>query len=205
MSHPSDAIGRIRIEFPVKFTVIVTIGVLLLSGVHWALTDSLSQAAVFLAAASAAGGTIVTAFYTGRTLSLFISQQITLQAREFAIDELGKKERAFAFAERWNNPSMYHVQIVLRSIIEMRGKPEEEVKNYVESNKTNVIQIFNFLEELAFAVEHDLVDKELVQNQFSGIVVGLWQIAEPWIKRHREARGRPKIWEKVEETAKAWH
>ena len=200
----SDTIFEVNVRFPVTFTVVVSAIVLALTVLFYNVTGSLRETVIFLAAASAAGGTIVTAYFIARTLNLYLAQEGRIRGRETALDEQGKKERALRFAERWNDPTLYHVREVCRQIMEYRGKPEDELTRFIEGKKTNVIHVLNLLEEIAFAIEYDLIDLKLIRDQFEGIVVSVWQILEPWVNKHRIARGRPKLWIKVEELAGTW-
>lgn len=187
-----------------KFTAVTTIVVLALTGLYYFLVGDYEKTFLFFSAACAAGGTIVTAFYSARTLRLYISNESRIRERECAIDVQGMKERAMRYGERWNDPQMYHVREVCRSLLEARGKPQPELDALIESKKTNVIHIFNFLEEVAFGLQQEVIDEEIVRLQFEGIIIGLWQTLDHWISKHRADRGRPKIWNGVEDIYKKW-
>lgn len=192
------------LTLPVKWSIAAAIAILGLTVIFYFVSGEWDKTIIFAAAASAAGGTILAAGYTGRTLNLFLEQERRLRGRENALDSLGRQNRAMRFAERWNDANMYHVRNVFRMLMEKRNLPEEELVAEIAKNKTNVIHILNFLEEAAFARENSLVDDALIRNQFEGILVTLWATLEPWVKRHRIDRGRPNIWVKVEALYIEW-
>lgn len=192
------------LTLPIKWSIVGAVAVIVLTAAFYFNTHQFDQTVIFGAAATAAAATVLAAGYTGRTLGLFLQQEERVRAREAAIDGLERKDRSMRFAERWNDPQMYHVRNVFRSIMEKRTVPDAELVAHIEKDKTNVIHILNFLEEAAFARKHGLVDEELIRNQFEGIVVTLWETLEPWIKQHRKDRGRPKIWLMVQELHGEW-
>ena len=196
--------GAFVLTLPIKWSIAVAIVILVLTAVFYFVSGAWDKTIIFAAAATAAGGTVLVAAYTGRTLNLFLRQEERLRERENALDSLGRQNRAMHFAERWNDAQMYHVRNVFRKLMEKRGLPEAELIEEISKDKTNVIHILNFLEEAAFAREYSLVDEELIRNQFEGILVTLWSTLEPWIKRHRLDRGRPNIWCMVEALYIEW-
>lgn len=189
---------------PIKWSIAAAVIIAVLTVVFYFVSTEWDKTIIFAAAATAAGGTVLAAGYTGRTLNLFLDQERRLRGRENALDSLGRQNRAMRFAERWNDANMYHVRNVFRTLMEKRGLPEAELIAEIAKSKTNVIHILNFLEEAAFALENSLVDSDLIRNQFEGILVTLWSTLEPWIKRHRIERGRPNIWCKVEALYIEW-
>lgn len=198
--EPSDG----SFHFPTKFAIWVAVVVAALTTIFYAVNGLFTDTAIFFAAAVAAGGTITTAFYVACTLTLYINQEDYRRRRETGLDERGKKERALSYGARWNDPQLFYVRDVCREILDMRGKTEEEIKQYAEEKKTNVVHLLNFLEEISFSVEQNLVDIDLTKDQFKGIVHSLWQLLEPWITQHRAFRGRRDIWDRLEALDKAW-
>jgi hypothetical protein len=115
------------------------------------------------------------------------------------------KRLALKFGERWNDPSMFHVRDVLRDIMDSPISHDELIKFVNEkSRRTNVIHIFNFLEEVSIAHKHHLVDRETLDAQFHGIVVGTWSKLSPWIGTIRKDRNDQRIWEDLESLYDLW-
>jgi len=197
----SDTIATISVNFPIKFTAVVVLVVIGLSGLFFYVTGSLKETVIFLAAASAAGGTVITAYYVAKTLNLYLSQEVRIREREEALDTQGKKERALRYGERWNDPHMYHVRNVCRSVLEPSA---DDIRGRVAGNETNVIHLLNFFEEVGFSVKQELVDERLLYDQFGGLVPTIWRTLEPWIKDRRGTFHDDKMWEVVEEFSKRW-
>lgn len=202
-SEPGQG-DKVNISFPLQFSIVVGIVVVTLTAAFYFSGNSISQTAIFLGTATAAGGSVCIAFYTGRMLSLSITQEGRSQARESHSIDQAKKERALRFAERWNEPQMYHARDTLRHLFDNKNTSDEDIKNIAEDRKTNMIQILNFAEEIAYAYDNDLVDRELTRDKFEGIILTLWQTLEPWVRKHRSDRGRTKIWARVESLYHQW-
>ena len=200
----STAVDRTVLTLPIKWSILAAIIVVVLTAMFFFVSWEWEKTIIFAAAATAAAGTVLAAGYTGRTLNLFISQEMRIRGRESALDDLGKKNRAMHFAERWNDPQMYHARKIFHMLVEKRNLPQNQLIAAIDESKTNVIHIMNFLEEAAFSLEHDFVDEELTRTQFEGIVVVLWSTLEPWVKLHRIDRGRPRIWCMVEDLYIRW-
>ena len=204
MARDTDIVLDVSVRFPVRFTIIITVVVVVLTGTFYVISVDIKETMVFFGVATAGGGIIVAAFYTGRTLNLYLQQEFRLRAREEALDEVGKKEHALRYGERWNNPSMYPVRDVCRNIFEQRGKSKDELTKFIESNKTHAIHLLNFFEEIAYAIDNGLVDIDLMREQFRGIIIDTWQILEPWIGDRRIVRARPELWDAVQNLYDEW-
>ena len=204
MTDKGDTVLDVSLRFPITFTAIVVAAVAVLTAAFYFATGSFTDTVIFLAAAAAAGGTITTAFYVARTLNLYIRQESRRRDREEALDERGKKERALRYGERWNDPSLFYVRDVCRALFELRGKPQDEIIKLAEEKKTNIIHLLNFLEEISFAIDRNLVDIDLVRGQFEGIVHSVWQLLLPWVTKFRTDQNRSKIWERLEALEKVW-
>ncbi|MDP6517307.1 MAG: DUF4760 domain-containing protein [Alphaproteobacteria bacterium] len=194
----------VTIRFQISSVAIAFVLVLVVTGGFYLASRDLTETAVFFAAGLAGAGTILAALFTGRTLALFMLQDDRMRKRELDLDELGKKDRAMSFGRRWNDPNMYHVRNVCREIFSKSKEDGGEIKEYIEKHKTNVIHIMNFLEEIAYSVDHDLVDEELLKDQFDGIIFSCCDILGPWIAQHRKDRGFATIWIAVENLRNKW-
>ena len=98
---------------------------------------------------------------------------------------------------------MYHARDTLRELLDFIGTQDEFVK-LVESKKTNVIHIVNFVEEIGHAKKLRLINHEIGKEQFDHIVCSTWVKLWPWITKHRHDRGNQKIWEEFEALYDAW-
>lgn len=204
MAQASGRLFDVSVRFPVTVTWVIGGLVAALTVIYGIVTWDLSDTLVFFGASLVAGGTLLSAFYTGRTLNHMLVQQEKVELRQTALDTQGRKMRTMDYGARWNAPPMHYNREACRKVFELRGRPAAEVSAALDADKPNVVQVMNFLEELAIARENDLIDEEMIRAQFAGIVTGVWQIMQPWVNDLRAARGRPQIGEKLEALARAW-
>lgn len=194
----------VTLTLPIKWSILGAVIVCSLTIIFYFNTESFDQTVIFCAAATAAAATVLAAGYTGKTLGLYLRQD----ARTHEIHEdkkmLRKKHMALRYAERWNDPAMYHVRDVFRGLSAQRTLPEADRMDMIRKSETDVIHIMNFFEEAAFAREHGLADDEVLKNQFAGIVSTLWETLKPWVQEYRRERGRQKIFEMVEQLYAQW-
>jgi hypothetical protein len=123
--------------------------------------------------------------------------------REATREATRLKQASIAFGQRWNDPTMYHARDTLRAMIKKHHSSEqEEVMPFIEAHETNVMHIANFFEEIGTAVRHDVVVHEIMQEQFDGIVVEIWEIMFPWIKKQRAKN--PGFFEDFERLYDTW-
>lgn len=201
MVHKDDNILEIR--FPITFTVIiVSIASALVVTYHLYASTSIENSAIFLGAAATACGAIISAYYSSRTLRAMIRQDFERRQREDDLDEYGRRERSLRYGERWNDPNMYHVRDVCRTLLD--NAANGDIMEMIIDKETNVIHLLNFFEELGFAIEHGLVDQELLKQQFSGLMPVIWRILLPWIMDRRRKFNDDGLWEKVEFLNNQW-
>lgn len=98
---------------------------------------------------------------------------------------------------------MYHARDTLRAARDAHAKSAEELQKIIDGSETNIIHIMNFLEEIATSCRHDVVDKEIIKDQFDFIVVNTWETLFVWINQRRK-RTNPNVWEDVEKLYSAW-
>ncbi len=200
----SDTTGTV--QFPVGFAAMVVAVIAVLSGFFFDVSQSLKETVIFLAAASAAGGTIITAYYIAKTLNLYLSQEARLRSREAALDEQGKKERALHYGARWNDPQMHWARDICRQLYNQKTASQAQVLAFIQGkNETNITALLNFFEEMAHAIENGLVDEGALKGQFAGHVIGAFQIAKPYVDQLRTQRARPLIWKPLEDLCMRWH
>ena len=211
MSGTADTVVRVRVQFPVTFSIITTLLVIALTWTFYYHTNGgLKETLVFFAAVVTAGGQITASFYTARALAatLKINQENSVRASKTDIAEaarevLVQRRAALAYGRRYNDPSMYHVRDAFRSIVSHEGSVDDLVR-FAEEKATNVIHILNFLEEIAFAIREGVADERLLRNQFQVVVVQGWLRLVPWITKHRDARRSTEIWEDLEKLYDRW-
>ncbi|MCH9018986.1 MAG: DUF4760 domain-containing protein [Proteobacteria bacterium] len=204
MNDSADKLAMVKLRFPIGFSVVTTVIVLAVTAVFYTLTESLEKTAIFFGAAVAAGGTVAAAFYAARSLNAIIFNQAVSFAREEALETHGKKVRALEYAARWNAPAMHNCRAVCRKILEVRGQPEQEIIEFGDREAIIITNIFNFFEEMAFSIEHNIIDEDLAKNIFYGLVVICFQVMEPWVEHERTKKGIPTILIAVQKLYNNW-
>jgi hypothetical protein len=212
-----DTVAQINITFPIGFTAIAAVALLLLTAFFWYESQSAKDTLIFFGAGVAAVGQLAAAFYTARMLAAALNKDradgeaeqkreerdARHEEREAARDKFRLKLTAMDFGRRWNDPGMFHARDTLREIFR-RHDAKEELKEFIEERQTNVIHCLNFLEEFATSCRYGLSDEELLRNQFDEIVVSIWRKLNPWIESHRESRRNKAIWEDLEWAFDRW-
>lgn len=213
----ADGIVIIQFRFPIAFSAICAISVIVLSAAYYYISQNIKESLIFFAACTAAAGQITASFYTARMLSTSIAQNTLAFEQAQTADKNRKQELEAAaitnrhdvlkytirFGERWNDPSMFNVRDTLREIMEHKGTSEDLVI-FVDSRRTNIIHLINFLEEIGTAKSLGLIDKEVSREQFDHIVVSSWRKLTQWIEKYRNDRGNKKIWEQYESLFDEW-
>lgn len=191
----ADKLGEIR--FPITASLITLAVVVILGFVYGYTTGKIPETVLFIAAAGAAAGAVLSAFYTARGL------QLTAAA-------LGRDERrykialAFRFTSKWNDPAMFHVRDAVRELMNGdHGSPEFGA--LLRDKETNVIHFLNFLEEVSIAINKGGADPEVLCEAFRGITITAWSKLQTWITELRRKRNSPRIWVNVEELARKWN
>lgn len=72
-----------------------------------------------------------------------------------------------------------------------------------ERNEANLLEVLNFMEGLALAVNHKYVDDEIAGNFFKTIVGRTYECAEAWIKERRR-EGGPRVYRELESLYSRW-
>jgi Domain of unknown function (DUF4760) len=218
MSHTGmDTIGRVNVAFPIQFSVVSAIVVVILTGAYWYFSSSPKETLIFFGACVAAAGQVTASFYTARMLSETIKQNEFSANREAeslrraeklelaaeARDRHAMRLFTLGFGTRYNDPTMYHIRDTVRELVLHHGT-DEELLELIEKKNTNVIHILNFLEEIATCHKLGLCEEDLLRDQFDAILLSIWNSLLPWIVQHRKQRRTEGIWEDVERLSKLW-
>jgi hypothetical protein len=115
---------------------------------------------------------------------------------------------AARFVERWNAPEFFEVKSKWRKLQEeMETLSPEQRANALDQNlekRTTVVEMFNFMEEMAVAINTSSVDEELLRRFFKTIVTRYYEDYETWIRHHREHRRAPRFCCELEIVAPKW-
>ncbi len=150
------------------------------------------------------------ALYAARILQLTANAQTAADEFQRSLHEMNIQNRLIdkseAFCARWNDATLFHVRQHCQALIDNRTEPDK-IRQMIAGDPgtyANVRHILNFLEEIALSVNKGNCDASIVREAFGGIVVNVWHAAEFFVKEHRSARSRPKIWENLEKLYGDW-
>ncbi len=138
----------------------------------------------------ATGFAIISATYVGESVRSVAKAQLEEES-------LRKVDRSLKLIERWNNPSF---NPILTEILEVRTVLEESNShdprqvpfamekelNQNPSLMTKTKFILNFLEEVATAVNEELVDEKIIKDYFRFILENYDMLFGPWIITRRQ-------------------
>lgn len=89
--------------------------------------------------------------------------------------------------------------------LEKRSPQERAVEiNGDLKKRTVVVEIFNFYEEMAVAINLGSVDEEALKRFFRTIVLRYWDDYGYWVGQHRLNRQAPRFATELEEVARKW-
>lgn len=143
------------------------------------------------------------------TSAIYIGRSIGIQTKANRI------RSTFSYMETWNSPNFFHAKKSWRTlmrrvvadtnpdrVIAMRNALSAEGENH-ERNEANLLEVLNFLEGLALAVNHKYVDEEIAGNFFKTIVGRTYECAADWIKERRREVG-PRVYREMEKLYIRW-
>lgn len=211
MAVGADTLRRfdIKFSFVITFSAVASLGLIGATAWYWLETKSIKDTLVFFSIGAAAVGQITASFYTARVLAATLRKDDRDAARAAEADAryvariiLDKKRESLRFGERWNHPGMFQARYALRMVHRHHDVSEEELRKFIESQETDVMHVVNFLEEIGTACRHEVVDVEIMREQFDDIVVSTWRKLYPWIEKKRIPN--KDIWEDFERLFDAW-
>lgn len=202
---------------PIKAGVGLAILVVILTVIFHFVPISYRATIVFLGAGLAAAGAIAGAFYTGRILKFYMErEERTIKEEErraeqahqdvLRREENARKEIAFKYGERWNNPAMYYSRKACREIISKRKNPQaikDELLNDPDV-RTNVNNVLNFLDELALSVREGRADNEIAKRQFGGLVQHFFSALRLYREHWVVDFGREDVWAELNWLYNQW-
>lgn len=202
MSSGQGTIFTVNIKVAVGIAVVTIVFILGITFAYWVTSDSIKDTIMLFAAASTGGGAVLAAFYAARTLELSASGQLDSSGNHRQQLEKALKDRAMMFGERWNSSGMRDIQKFAHEVISIHE--QKNVAEFINQNFDQTKLYLNFLEEMALAVNSELIDSDIAKKQFHGIVNRTWHKLEDWIRGKRSEINRPQAWIEFENLAKIW-
>ena len=191
-------IGEVR--FPIKASFLLALLVTLAGVIFWKFPQ-FRDILIFVGSALVMAATVLSAYYIGKGLDVTIEQRNASAKAE-------RVARAFRFMERWNDPLRGQARAQWREIIEeLRGQNVDKVGELLTDGKKKavVVDMLNFLEEMALASNEGLVDDTTLMGLFHTLMNEYHGILEEWIKRHRAVKNRPKACVEFDVMLRRWN
>jgi hypothetical protein len=188
-------------RFRLKIVITISVGVVstLIAGtsIYFHLKrEDLRDVLGFSAAALATAAAVTGASH--------IAQDLKHNAESARID------RTFSYIQRWNDPG-FAKQSVIGLMREMRSLNDEEKREHLlrrlkdeDSLKSELVCIFNFLEEMALGISEGVVDEQILKDFFRGIVVIYIDTFRPWLKQRATETGRDLVYTRFMGLYKTW-
>lgn len=159
--------------------------------------DQTRQVLRFATLALAAAGGVISAIYIGRGLRQTAESQ--------------KIDRTLIFALRWSDPQFFNARRAARDVIQpiMNKSPEDLLaalrKSVAEDpeREHNLTDVLNFLEQLAVAINKEIVDEETLRELYHTVIVRYYSTLEPWINEMRRLRS-PRLYQDLEALYDRW-
>ena len=195
-------VGQIGVlKFPVKLSFVLS-GLVVIAGVIFWCRPTWRDELTFFGTAFAMAAGVLAAYYIGRTL------QITVVQREESLTA-ARIEKAFSYIHRWN-AAPFHDRQQWRSLLDkIHGMSPVEIAQLFQNDRADravVVDVLNFFEEVALAVNEGLADEDTLLKFFKDMLEGYYHQAAEWINRLRAdgTRPRPKVYLQFEILIKRW-
>jgi hypothetical protein len=199
--NASRPVGQItEIRFPVGISLILALLVCVAGLLFW-FYPKLHDLLNFLGSAFAMAAGVVAAYYIGKTL------KITVRQRDEALLS-DKVNKAFSFIHRWNTAPLKERKEWWALLSQMQGKPAREISEMLKAgdNRTLVVEVMNFFEEMCLAINENLADEATLVKFFRTMLEGYYSLLSDWINKERTdtVRPRPRVFLQFEAVAKRW-
>ena len=138
----------------------------------------------------------------GLLLVLYTAENIRNSNRDKA------SAAASRFVQRWNDPEFFALKKAWRAISdELEGLTPEGRFNCLNDNaekRVTAVEVFNFFEEMAIAVNMEFADEEIIERFFRDILLKYFDHYQYWIEQHRAARKFPSFCSELAEVVRKW-
>jgi Domain of unknown function (DUF4760) len=196
--RPVGQLGKV--EFPIGISSALTVLVIAAGLIFWYF-PRLHDILTFLGTGFAMAAGVIAAYYIGKTL------QITVNQRDEGLNA-DKVNKAFSFIQRWNTAPLEERKQWWKLLQSMRSKTSPEIDDLLKEgeNRTMVVEVLNFLEEMSLAINEGLADEATLIKFFRTILEGYYSLLADWINKQRTDRthARPRVFVQFEEVAKRW-
>lgn len=191
----------LEIRFPVGISAVL-FALVCLGGVIFWFYPHLRDELTFFGAAFGMSAGVVAAYYIGKTLEITVSQR----NEGLTSDKVNK---AFSFIQRWNGAPFQDRQGWRELQERVKGKQPSEIASIIEGEykeRAIVVDVFNFFEEMALAMNEGLADEATLRRFFRDMVERYYTQFGDWVNKMRTDgnRPRPRVYIEFEAVVKRW-
>ncbi len=206
MTDDNADIYEINFKFPLRISLLVFLVAVVLDVLYYIVTGSIDKTLIFIGATAAGSGTILTAFYSAKVLSLQLSQNTRSRSDFLNSLEIRKKENAIQYGARWTDPNMQKSRHICREIANLKGNSLDEIKIALDSEakRSDVFHLLNFFEEMAIGIKYGTINEEMIKEQFEESLLTVWKSLHLWVDDYKKDKGLNEAWILTESLCKAW-
>jgi hypothetical protein len=109
--------------------------------------------------------------------------------------------------ERWNDPNLEtHLWTRWRTLRgELKDKQDIELVNCIANgNRETVLDVLNFMEEIAAAINSKAADDQQIWRAVGTIMMEYFSVLSPWITDCRVKRNQPDLWVEFQTLVNHW-
>jgi hypothetical protein len=192
--------GSIKVAITMSGILVVLVVV---AGLLYAMHPDWHSTMDFFGVGFGMAAAVLSAYYVGKGL------QISIQQRDEAVTD-ARISRAFVYIDAWDQPNLSKTRHVVREFVdglEVNKTPPDQVAEKLRGDKammSAVLDILNFFEGFALAVNLHNADEESLRRCFRGLLLEYYSNFEGFIKALRSASNRPMLFKELEDLAKYW-
>ncbi|MDA7948879.1 MAG: DUF4760 domain-containing protein [Hyphomicrobiaceae bacterium] len=144
-----------------------------------------------------AGAAFATLVFTA--VSLFnIERGMTYSRRQFAINMISE----------WSNPHIGGLVdaagIIRKEVLEKSADEITIILNKDDEKRKKIINIMNYLENIALSVKHKATEEEVIRDYFEPIFKEYHRAFMPYIEECRRRHNNTQIWSEFQRLAEKW-
>lgn len=190
-----------------------------LTGLHFAKKEY-RETLTFLVTALATSAAGASAVYALRSIKQSAEFQELDRQQRIAAQELERQQskesqlidRTLLYIARWNDPQYWPVRKTAQELRQLKNEQpansqEQFVMNYLHQNpgvKQDIINLLNFLEEMATCSKNGIIKEELLYDYYRFIVIDFCETFHYLIKQRRDEKNNGKIFEALTDLSAKW-
>ncbi len=208
-SNP-DTYGNVTIKLTFSIgvsLVIISLGLTIFHAVKKEHRETLT----FLATALATSAAGASAVYGLRSIKQDIEQR-EVEIKQIAESQL--LDRTLPYITRWNDPGYFPARKIAQELYQLKSSQkvidqEKFIINYLSDpknyeTKQAILNLLNFLEELAICIKLRLIKEDVIKEYYKGIVILYTETFYTLIQERRKEKNREEIFLALTDLCDKW-